>query len=71
VAQLAPASLKPVAQHLFEALEGLAEGALDPKIATAMASVASALVRVVTSGELEERLRALEEGGPRDGRHVG
>ncbi len=62
VAQMAPASLKPVTAHLFEALEQLHEGGLDPRIATAMSAVASAIVRCLTAGELEERVRALEDG---------
>ena len=38
-------------------------GKLDPRAASAMASLAGALVRAITAGELEERLRALEDRG--------
>ena len=38
-------------------------GKLDPRAASAMASLAGALVRAMTAGELEERLRALEDRG--------
>jgi hypothetical protein len=34
---------------------------IDPRVATAMASLAGAMVRVLTSGELEQRVRLLEE----------
>ena len=36
---------------------------LTPRAASAMASLAGALVRAMTAGELEERLRALEDRG--------
>ena len=57
---LMPARLKPVSERLERALEEVHTGELEPRKATAMASVAGALVKVVTSGELEERVRMLE-----------
>ena len=42
---------------------GVHRGELDPRAASAMASLAGALVRTITAGELEERLRALEDRG--------
>jgi hypothetical protein len=42
------------------ALVEVKDGRLKPSQAQAMASLAGALVRVVTSGEMEERLRDLE-----------
>ena len=58
--RLLPARLRPVAERLEVAFEEIHRGELDPRIATAMASLAGALVRVITSGEVEERLRVLE-----------
>ena len=58
--RLLPARLRPVAERLEAAPEEVHRGELDPRIATAMASLAGALVRVITSGEVEERLRVLE-----------
>ena len=49
-----------MAGRLERALTEVHDGRLDPRAATAMASLAGALVRVITSGELEERLRSLE-----------
>ena len=60
--KLLPARLRPIADLLENALQEVHDGVIEPKQAQAMASVASALVRVITSGELEERLRTLEEG---------
>ena len=45
------------------ALGEVHRGELDPRAASAMASLAGALVRAMTAGELEERLRALEDRG--------
>jgi hypothetical protein len=59
-ARLLPARLQPVAALLDTALREVYEGTLEPKQATAMAALAGALVRVVTAGEVEERLRAIE-----------
>ena len=56
-----PARLRPVADLLEKALEEVHEGQLDPRVATAMASLAGALVRVFQAGEMEERMRKLEQ----------
>jgi len=48
---------------LEDALGEVPRGELDPRAASAMASLAGALVRAMTAGELEERLRALEDRG--------
>jgi hypothetical protein len=45
---------------LEEALGEVHDGTIDPRIAMAMASLAGAMVRVLTAGELEERVRRLE-----------
>ena len=61
LANLIPPRLMAVYDALEEALTQVHEGELESKQATAMASVATAMVRVLTSGELEERVRKLEE----------
>jgi len=60
---LMPPRLIPVFDRLETALQETHDGALDPRAAQAMASIARALVAVLTAGELEERLRKLEERG--------
>ena len=64
-AKLLPARLQPVVSILEGALGEVHRGELDPRAASAMASLAGALVRAITAGELEERLRALEARGAR------
>jgi len=59
--KLVPPRLIAVYDHLEEALGQVHRGELDPRVATAMASLAGAMVRVLTSGEIEERLRRLEQ----------
>jgi len=63
---LVPPRLATVYDRLETALAQVHEGDLDPKIASAMGSLARALVAVLTSGELEQRVRDLEatKGGP-------
>ena len=58
--KLALVALRPVFERLKDALVEVHQGKLDPRVATAMASLAGAMVRVLTSGELEERVWALE-----------
>ena len=57
-----PARLLPVLDQLEGALGDVLSGTLDPRQATAAAAVARALAAVLQAGELEERLRRLEEG---------
>ena len=57
---LLPPRLVPVFGRLETALDDVLSGKLDPRQATAAASVARALVAVLTAGELEERVRQLE-----------
>ena len=59
--KLVPPRLIAVYDHLEEALGQVHKGELSPQQATAMAALAGAMVRVLTSGELEERVRRLEE----------
>ena len=58
--RMLPARLRPVAAVLERAIMQTHRGDLDPRAATALASLASALVRVLESGEIEDRLRRLE-----------
>jgi len=60
-AKLMPPRLVPVFDALEAALDEVHSGTLDPRAASAMASLAGAMVRVLTAGELEERVRRLEE----------
>ena len=62
LAKLVPPRLVPVFDLLEGALREVHAGDLDPPRAQAMASLAGAMVRVLTAGELEGRLRRLEEG---------
>ena len=59
--RLVPATLKPVLAALLGALEEVHDGQLAPVRAQAMASLASAAVKVYQVGALEERLATLEE----------
>ena len=62
---LTPPRLIDVYGRLEGALAETHTGTLDPRTATAMASLARALVAVLTAGELEERVRKLEGRGSR------
>ncbi len=61
--KLLPARLQPMVSLLEDALGEVHRGELDPRAASAMASLAGALVRAMTAGEMEERLRVLEDRG--------
>lgn len=67
--RLVPPRLIPVFDKLETALEEVYTGKLETKQATAMAALARAMVAVLTSGELEERVRGLEDkiGGNHNG----
>jgi len=58
--KLMPARLRPVLDTLLAALEKVENERLTPQQASAMASLAGAIIKVYTSGTLEERLQALE-----------
>lgn len=62
--KLVPPRLMSVYDRLEEALGQVHQGELEPRIAQAMAALAGAMVRVLTSGELESRVRALEAASP-------
>ena len=59
--KMLPARLRPTATMLETVMVELYQRQRDPKEATAIASVAQALIRVVSAGELEARLRQVEE----------
>jgi len=61
LAKIMPLRLVPVWEQLEQALAAVLAGDLNPKQASAAASVARALVAVQQAGEVEERLRKLEE----------
>ena len=60
LAKIMPIRLLPVWGQLERALAAVLDGSLDPKQATAAAAVARALAAILTAGEVEERIRALE-----------
>jgi hypothetical protein len=53
-------TLAPLLDSLFETLEDLRAGAVEPKVATAVATVAASIVRTYEVSELEVRLSRLE-----------
>jgi hypothetical protein len=59
--KLGPERLTSVYGALGEALVDVRRGKLDPRIAVAMAGVARAMTAVITAGELEDRVRGLED----------
>jgi len=61
-----PPRLIEVYDRLELALQETHTGDLDPRSATAMAALARAMVAVLTSGELEERIRNLESATTKD-----
>ena len=61
--KMVPRRLMPIYDVLEEALGQVHKGDLTPQQATAMAALAGAMVKVLTSGELEQRVRQLEERG--------
>jgi hypothetical protein len=59
--KLMPTHLKPVYVLLCKALQETYNGSLDTRRASAMASLAGALVRTAEGAVFEDRLKALEE----------
>jgi hypothetical protein len=64
--KLIPSVLHPVLDTLLEAVDGVKVGTLTPQQAGALASLAGAIVRVYSVGQLEERVAALEAARPAD-----
>lgn len=59
--KLTPPRLLPIFDRLEAALGEVHAGTLDPRQATAMAALARALTTILQAGELEARVRDLEE----------
>lgn len=64
---LVPPRLTPLYDVLDAAIREVHDGVITPPVATAIASLARALVYVTQAGELEERVRKLEEQAQQDG----
>jgi len=58
--KLIPSQLRPIYNMLGRAMVECYQGKLDYRKTNALASVARAMVAVLTAGELEERVRDLE-----------
>jgi len=65
--KLIPTQLRPVFEKLVGAMQDVYTGAITPSQATALAALATASVRVLMAGELEQRLRALDAATITDG----
>lgn len=63
--KLLPASLRPVVVTLIAALDEVHAGTLEPRQASAMASVAGAIGRLYETATLEQRIEALEQAHDR------
>ncbi len=59
--KIVPATLKPVLSKLLTAMDDTCDGTMEARQATALASLAGAVVRVYELAALEERLNRLEE----------
>lgn len=59
--RMLPPRLRPVFERLETAMVEVVDGTLSPTRAQALASLASASVRVLEAGELEEKVRKMEE----------
>ena len=59
--RLVPGTLRPMIADLLAALQEVHTGDLDPRQASAMAALASAITRAYGVGVLEERVVALED----------
>jgi hypothetical protein len=59
--RLIPARLISIYDVLEASLLEVHDGKLEPARATAMAAISRAMVTILTAGELEERLRAVEQ----------
>jgi len=58
--RMMPPRLRPVFEDLVTAMQDVVTGKISPSQASALAALATASVRVLMSGEMEERLRALD-----------
>jgi hypothetical protein len=60
VDRLVPATLRPMIAALLDAVDEVHRGDLDPRQASAMASLAGAITKAYNVGVLESRVEALE-----------
>jgi len=60
VAKLMPSAMRPIFALLLDAIQETRNGVMDPRIATAVAALAGAAVRVYQSASVEEQIAALE-----------
>lgn len=58
--RLVPSSLRAPLALLFEVLDEVHRGELDPRVAGAMAAVAGAITRLYSAGVVEDRITELE-----------
>jgi hypothetical protein len=58
---LLPARLTPVYARLEAALTEVADGEMEPKVGQAVAAIARAMVATLQAGEIEDRLRRIEQ----------
>lgn len=63
ITRLVPATLKPVLEKLMAGVDEVYDGTLEPRQASAMASLAGAIGRIYEVASLEERLEAIERSG--------
>jgi hypothetical protein len=68
---LVPPRLIPVFDLLEEAMTEVHDGTITPQQGQSMASLARAMVSVLTAGELEERVRELERQTHESGSRIG
>jgi hypothetical protein len=64
--RMLPDRLKPVFTRLESAMQEVVDGTLSPTRAQALASLASASVRVLEAGEIEEKVRKMEAAAEGD-----
>jgi hypothetical protein len=61
-----PQTAKEVKDLLAEAMAGIHAGRLEPKVASVMAYVGTALLRALETTDLQERIEALERSNQKD-----
>jgi hypothetical protein len=61
VERLVPTTLRPVLSLLLDVLEETRRGEMDPKVASAVASVAGAIVKVYSSATVEQQIADLQD----------
>ena len=59
--RLLPTELQPTVEMLLKTMEAVRAGKVTPAVGTALASMTSALLKVLDASETADRLRAIEE----------